>query len=164
MSVELRVPIDADADAWTELFDDPVVMRYVGTGEVRDRGWYRGFVRRQQELAGSTGLCLCTVLVDGEVAGFAGIQPWAHPWGPTGELEIGWRLGRRFWGRGTATAAARLVLGRARELRVRHVVALIHAENAASLAVAGKVGLGEEAVLRAPHGAPVLQYGATLAG
>jgi RimJ/RimL family protein N-acetyltransferase len=75
----LRVPTDGDADAWTELFADPEVMRYVGTGEVRDRDWYRGFVRRQQHLAGTTGLCLFTVLVGDEVAGFTGVQPWTQP-------------------------------------------------------------------------------------
>ena len=162
MSPELRVPTAEDADAWASLFDDPEVMRHVGTGEVRDREWYAAFVHRQQELAGSTGLCLFSVLVDGEVAGFTGIQPWTHPWGPTGQLEIGWRLGRRFWGRGTATSAARQVLALARQRGVAHLVALISAENAASLAVARKLGLVEEAVLRAPAGTVVHQYGTTL--
>ena len=162
--MELRVPTDEDADAWTELFDDPAVMRHIGTGEVRDREWYGAFVQRQQQLAATTGLCLFSVLVDGSVAGFAGVQPWSHPWGPTGELEIGWRLGRRHWGRGTATAAARVVLGLARQRGVPHLVAVVHAENAASLAVARKLGLVEEAVLRAPSGAVVHQYGTTPAG
>jgi RimJ/RimL family protein N-acetyltransferase len=164
VSVGLRVPTAEDADAWAELFDDPEVMRYVGTGELRNREWYRAFVRRQQGLADTTGLCLFTVLVGGEVAGFAGIQPWTQPWGPTGEPEIGWRLGRRFWGSGTATAAAREVLDRARALGLPHVVALTHAENAASLAVARKLGLTEEATFRTPHGAPVRRYGAGFGG
>jgi RimJ/RimL family protein N-acetyltransferase len=80
VSIGLRVPTAEDADAWAELFDDPEVMRYVGTGELRNREWYRAFVRRQQGLADTTGLCLFTVLVGGEVAGFAGIQPWTQPW------------------------------------------------------------------------------------
>ncbi|MGY1689972.1 GNAT family N-acetyltransferase [Geodermatophilus sp. SYSU D01105] len=162
MSVRLRVPTDEDAAAWADLFDDAEVMRHVGTGELRDRAWYAGFVHRQQELAESTGLCLSTVLADGGVAGFTGVQPWAQAWGPVGEPEIGWRLGRRFWGRGSATAAARIVLDRARELGVPHVVALVHTGNAASLAVARKLGMTEEAVLRAPSGATVLQYGTPL--
>jgi RimJ/RimL family protein N-acetyltransferase len=164
VSVELRVPTDADADAWTELFDDPVVMRYVGTGEVRDRDWYRAFVRRQRELADTTGLCMFTVLVGGEVAGFTGLQPWPQPWGPAGETEIGWRLGRRFWGSGSATAAAREALDRARAGGLPHVVALVHADNTPSIAVARKVGLTLETVFRSPDGLPVQQYGATLAG
>jgi RimJ/RimL family protein N-acetyltransferase len=163
VSVRLRVPTAADSEVWAELFDDAEVMRYVGTGEVRDRAWYAAFVSRQQELAAATGLCLFSVLVGDEVAGFTGVQPWTQPWGPTGEPEVGWRLGRRFWGRGTATAAARTALDRARSLGVARVVAVVHAQNAASLAVARKLGLTEEAALRAPSGAPVLQYGAVLA-
>ena len=164
MSVRLRVPTADDADVWAGLFDDAEVMRYVGTGEVRDRAWYGAFVRRQQELAAGTGLCLFSVLVGEEVAGFTGVQPWTQPWGPTGVPEIGWRLGRRFWGRGTATAAARIALDRAREAGVTRVVAMVHAENVASLTVARKLGLAEEAALVAPTGAPVLQYGTALAG
>ncbi|WP_051684175.1 GNAT family N-acetyltransferase [Blastococcus sp. URHD0036] len=162
--VALRVPTDADAEVWAELFDDAEVMRYVGSGEVRDLDWYRAFVRRQQELADTTGLCLFALLVGDEVAGFTGIQPWPQPWGPVGELEVGWRLGRRFWGSGYATAAAWEVLDRARQRGLTRVVALIHAGNGASLAVARKLGLTEEAVLQAPDGASVRQYGGTLTG
>ncbi|RBY74375.1 hypothetical protein DQ238_22165 [Geodermatophilus sp. TF02-6] len=53
--MRLRVPTAEDADAWAGLFDDPAVMRHVGTGEVRDRAWYAAFVRRQRELAAATG-------------------------------------------------------------------------------------------------------------
>ncbi|MGY1775310.1 GNAT family N-acetyltransferase [Geodermatophilus sp. SYSU D00804] len=163
MTVRLRVPTAEDADAWTDLFDDAEVMRYVGSGEVRDRAWYAAFVARQQALAASTGLCLFSVLVGDEVVGFTGVQPWAQPWGPTGVPEVGWRLGRRFWGRGLATEAAAIALDRARVLGVPRVVAMVHADNAASLTVARKVGLTQEAVLRAPSGVPVLQYGTALA-
>lgn len=162
MTVRLRVPTAEDAGAWADLFDDAEVMRYIGTGEVHDRGWYAAFVRRQQELAERTGLCLFSVLVDEEVAGFTGVQPWPQAWGPVGELEVGWRLGRRFWGRGVATGAGRTVLDRARAIGVPRVVAMVHADNAASLAVARRLGLTEEAALRAPAGTPVLQYGTRL--
>jgi len=159
--VRLRVPTAEDAAAWTDLFDAEV-LHYVGTGEVRDRAWYAAFVERQQELAATTGLCLFSVLVADEVAGFTGIQPWTQPWGPRGVPEVGWRLGRRFWGRGCATAAGRTVLDRARGLGVPRVVALVHAQNAASVAVARRLGLTEQAALRAPSGAPVVQYGTAL--
>ncbi len=164
MTVRLVVPTAEHADAWADLFDDAEVMRYVGTGEVRDRAWYAAFGARQRELAADTGLCLFTVLVDGEVAGFTGVQPWTQPWGPTGVPEVGWRLGRRFWGRGVATAAARDALDRARALRVPRVVAMVHPDNAASLGVARRIGLAEEAVVQAPTGVTVLQYGAVLDG
>jgi RimJ/RimL family protein N-acetyltransferase len=85
-------------------------MRFIGTGERRDGGWYERFVIKQQALASTTDLCLFSVLIAGRVAGFTGVQPWDHPWGPTGRPELGWRLGREFWRRGHATEAARAVL------------------------------------------------------
>ncbi|WP_167759090.1 GNAT family protein [Blastococcus sp. TF02A_35] len=158
----LRVPTAADADRWSELFDDAAVMRFIGSGEVRDRPYYAGLVQRQQELAGATGLCLFSVVVDGEVVGFAGIHPWSHPWGPTGSLEAGWRLGRRFWGRGLATAAARAAVGLARERGVDRLVSMVHAENAASAAVARRLGMTPSALHRSPDGAPVQEFGLLL--
>ena len=160
----LRVPLDDDAGAWHRLFDDPEVMRYIGTGLVRAPAWYETFVRRQQQLARDSGLCLFSVVADDEVIGFAGVQPWGADWGPTGELEIGWRLGRAYWGRGHASAAARLVVERARSAGLPRLVALVHAENAASLAVARRIGMTPESELTSPEGVPVRQLGVALGG
>jgi RimJ/RimL family protein N-acetyltransferase len=157
-AVALRVPTDDDADRWFELFDDAEVMRFVGSGEVRDREYYAGLVHRQQELAERTGLCLFSVVTDGVVAGFTGVLPWSHPWGPTGSLEAGWRLGRRFWGRGLATAAARTVVDMARERGIERLVSMIHADNAASVTVAQKLGMTPAALHQSPDGAPVLEF------
>ena len=158
----LRVPLDDDAGTWHRLFDDPEVMRYVGTGLVRDLPWYEAFVGRQQRLAAATGLCLFSVVVDGAVVGFAGVQPWQHGWGPAGEPEIGWRLGRAHWGRGSATAAARAVVERARSAGLPRLVALVHEENAASLAVGRRLGMTPERLLTSPEGTRVHQLGLVL--
>ncbi|NEK85323.1 GNAT family N-acetyltransferase [Blastococcus saxobsidens] len=158
----LRVPTAADADRWFELFDDVEVMRFIGSGEVRDREYYTGLVARQRELAEATGLCLFSVLADGEVAGFAGIHPWSHPWGPTGSLEAGWRLGRRFWGRGSATAAARAAVGLARDRGVPRLVSMIAGGNDASAAVARKLGMAPVRSHRSPEGLDVEEFGLTL--
>lgn len=58
------------------------------------------------------------------------------------EIEIGWRLNKRCWGRGYATEAASAILNHALSLpRVVTVVADIHPENIASIKVAEKIGL-----------------------
>ena len=158
----IRVPTAADADAWYALFDDPEVMRFIGTGEVRDRAYYGELVAQQQALAASTGLCLFTVLAQDEVVGFTGIHPWTYPWGPHGELEIGWRLGRRFWGRGLATAAARAVLDLARERSVAELVSMIQDGNEASMAVARKLGMTPTREHRSPEGVLVHEFGLVL--
>jgi len=161
-AVLLRVPTDEDAVTWCELFDDPDVMRFVGDGSVRDEAYYRDLVGRQQRLAEDTGLCLFSVVAGGRVVGFTGVQPWAHPWGPVGSPEIGWRLARQFWGRGHATAAARVAVARARAAGIGHLVAMIHADNAPSFAVARRLGMEPEDVLVSPQGTPVHQLGLRL--
>lgn len=155
--VQLRVPTDEDAASWTALFDDDEVMRFIGNGDRRDHAYYVGLVERQRSLADDSGLCLFSVLVEGRVAGFAGVHPWSHDWGPTGLPELGWRLGRPFWGRGHATQAARAVVERARGAEVPRLISMIQEGNAGSFGVARKLGMATEAVLTSPEGNRVHQ-------
>ncbi|NBM21318.1 GNAT family N-acetyltransferase, partial [Streptomyces sp. GC420] len=97
---------------------------------------------RQRKHDAELGFCLWTMLdEDDEVIGFTGAQPWPRDWGPAGEIEIGWRLGRAHWGRGYATAAARLTVDRVRAAGVSDVVAVVAAANARSIAVTRRIGM-----------------------
>jgi RimJ/RimL family protein N-acetyltransferase len=160
--LQLRVPTVEDAATWTTLFDDDEVMRFIGNGRRRDHAYYVGLVERQRSLAADSGLCLFSVLVDGTVAGFAGVHPWSHDWGPIGQPEIGWRLGRAFWGHGFATQATRAVVERARAAEVPRLISMIHESNAASFGVARKLGMATEDVLVSPEGNRVHQLGLAL--
>lgn len=146
--VRLRLPVAEDAVLFSRLFDREV-MRYVGDGRVRDLGWYRDFVRRQITAEEETGRCFLTVLAAGEVAGFTGLHTWDEDWGPTGATELGWRLGRRFWGRGIARAAGRRVLA---EHGAQPLVAMIHVENTASQRLAGQLGFRPAERCTSPEG------------
>jgi RimJ/RimL family protein N-acetyltransferase len=137
----LRVPEPRDAEPLHALFDDPAVMRYVGDGTVRDLGYYRRFVEGQREVFDAEGVCFYVVEHDGVPAGFAGAQRWLHSWGPQGRLEIGWRLGRAFWGRGIAAAAGPQALERVREAGHREAVAMIDAGNLPSIRLASRLGM-----------------------
>lgn len=141
-SVRLRVPTDEDALSWHRAFDDPEVMEFFG-GASEELSMYEEWTARQRRLDAELGYCLWTVLgEDGEVAGFTGAQPWPRTdYGPVGETEIGWRLARSAWGRGYATAAARLTLERLRAAGVERVVATIDAGNERSIAVARRLGM-----------------------
>lgn len=77
----------------------------------------------------------------GQVIGFTGAQPWERTWGPAGEIEIGWRLGREHWGKGYVTAAARQTLERMRATGVPGVVAMVDARNSRSIAVTQRLGM-----------------------
>lgn len=140
--VTLRVPTDEDALAWHRVFDDPEVMEFFG-GTSDELSLYEEWTARQRRHDAELGYCLWTVLDgDGEVLGFTGAQPWPHDtYGPVGETEIAWRLARHAWGRGYATAAARLTLERLRAAGVERVVATIDARDERSIAVAGRLGM-----------------------
>ncbi|MFI6119673.1 GNAT family N-acetyltransferase [Streptomyces sp. NPDC051064] len=150
-SVHLRVPTDEDAMAWHRVFDDPEVMEFHG-GRSAEYSVYEELTARQRRHDAELGHCLWTVLDDaGEVLGFTGAQPWPHEsFGPVGEIEIGWRLGRAAWGRGYATTAARLTLERTRALGLREVVAMINTRNARSVAVAVRLGMRQAETYTSP--------------
>ena len=58
------------------------------------------------------------------------------------EIEIGYRLDSVFWNRGLTTEAARSVRDHGfRDLKLEHVISLIHPENHASRRVAEKNGM-----------------------
>ncbi|MCP9957824.1 MULTISPECIES: GNAT family N-acetyltransferase [Streptomyces] len=137
----LRVPVEEDAYAWHRVFDDPEVMEFHG-GRSAELSFYHELTARQRRHDAERGFCLWTLLDEaGEVVGFTGAQPWPHPWGPVGEIELGWRLARPAWGLGYATAAARQTLERLRAAGVEHVVAMVHTRNERSIAVVRRLGM-----------------------
>ncbi|MFD4574913.1 GNAT family N-acetyltransferase [Streptomyces sp. NPDC058417] len=139
--VRLRVPTDEDAVAWHRLFDHPEVMEFHG-GRSADLCDYEELTARQRRHDAERGFCLWTMLdASDRVIGFTGAQPWEREWGPTGEIEIGWRLGREFWGQGYATAAALTTLERVRAAGVPEVVAMVLSRNARSVAVTQRLGM-----------------------
>lgn len=97
---------------------------------------------------------------DGLADGVRGVFA-AVPWGSRGEpvgsalllalprsdgersdaLEVGWHLHPDVWGRGFATEAARAMLLRAHAAGVREAHAVVHPDNARSLAVCDRLGM-----------------------
>ncbi|WP_225835351.1 GNAT family N-acetyltransferase [Streptomyces sp. NK08204] len=140
-AVRLRVPTHEDAVAWHRLFADPEVMEFYG-GKAAALADYEELTARQRRHDAERGFCLWTMLDEsGEVIGFTGAQPWRPDWGPVGEVEIGWRLGRAHWGKGYVTAAAKETLERVRAAGVPGVVAMVRAGNERSVAVTRRLGM-----------------------
>ncbi|CAM5662127.1 GNAT family N-acetyltransferase [Streptomyces avidinii] len=139
-AVQLRVPTDEDAHAWHSVFADPDVMEFLGGPA--ELSAYEEITARQRMHDAQLGYCLWTLLDgQGAVIGFTGAQPWPREkgWGPVGEIEIGWRLGRSAWGQGYAYAAALATLERVRAAGLTRVVAMIDARNDRSVAVAERL-------------------------
>lgn len=97
------------------------------------------------------GFGLWAVEAEGTVIGFTGL---CHPlWFPAyaHEVEAGWRLHPSAWGRGYATEAARAALAAAdAHLELERVIACIDPANAASIAVARRVGMLKGVTVEGP--------------
>jgi RimJ/RimL family protein N-acetyltransferase len=149
----LRVPVPADAEALAPMYADPEVMRYVGDGRTLTQADTELSVRRMIERWEADGFGLFTTLrkEDEAVIGRVGILIWnSETWEPTTraqasgptEVEVGYTLGRDFWGQGYATEAAGAVRDYALNgLGAERVIALIIHGNTASENVARKLGL-----------------------
>lgn len=98
-----------------------------------------------------------TIVCEGRVAGHLG------SWVQDGQREVGYWLGREFWGRGIASAALGLLLD---EVKVRPLHAHVAKHNAASIRVLQKCGfviIGSEK-FRDATGAEIEELVLTLAG
>lgn len=136
----LRVPSMDDLDAMAALWSDPGTMRYIGTGGPWSREEVAMRLERGARQQAAHGMCFWTVerLEDGAVMGQCGVVPIAFN-GP--EFELGYRLGKAFWGLGYATEAARLAASHAfGPLGIERLVAVAYPENGPSRRVLEKVG------------------------
>jgi len=138
------VPADAgalashanDRDVWLNLRD-----RFPHPYSVRDAEEYITAVAARP-LQTSFG-----VVVDGEAAGSVGLIPGQDI--ERGTAEIGYWLGRAFWGRGIATEAVHAAtLYAFDQLRMHRVFAVPFRRNPASARVLEKVGYVREGVMR----------------
>lgn len=133
----LRRPAEADVDALLPLFDTEVV-RYLN-GEVPDRAemWRAVAVLLGHWDMRGYGMYVWEERATGTVVGRGGL------WYPAGwpQLEVGWMLGRRWWGRGYATEAGRAALALGwRLLDPPWICSVIRPGNDASMAVARRLG------------------------
>ncbi|MFD9246280.1 GNAT family N-acetyltransferase, partial [Streptomyces sp. NPDC059556] len=108
----LRRWSDDDLAPLAEINADPEVMRWIGDGSVLDLERTAEDIERYEEEWDEEGFGIFAVelIASGELIGFAGLSlpeflPEVMP-----DVEIGWRLGRQYWGQGYASEAAHAVL------------------------------------------------------
>lgn len=153
----LRAPVADDAEALAPMYGDAEVMRFVGDGRPLTRTETARSVKRMIQRWEADGFGLFTTVrkEDGAVIGRVGLLVWnVDTWEPTTraesengrtEVEVGYTLGRDYWGHGYATEAAGAVRDYAlRELGADRLIALIIHGNTASENVARKLGLRYE--------------------
>ena len=106
----LRRWVDADRPVFHAHCSDPEVMEYLGG--VKSRAETDAALERFNGYIDSHGYSFWAVerADDGALIGFCGIKPGAEGTPVEGEVEIGWRFARAFWGQGYAYEAARATL------------------------------------------------------
>ena len=130
-------------DDWREfkkLATDPLVVRYLGTGDPWPDERVKEFVNRQCENWEKSGICLWKLLPKDSdtLIGICGLQHLAGGL----EVEIGWWLAPACWGEGLASEAARQALAYGFEVnRLDRIVAIAQAVNLDSLRVMDKIGM-----------------------
>ena len=144
---------------------DPEVMRFIGDGSTRTREQTEpGIVMALREWD-ERGFSMFSVDVveSGKFAGWVALTvpnflPEVLP-----AVEIGWRLGRAFWGHGFATEAARAVLRFGfTDCGLDRIISIRHVDNDASRRVMDKLGMRFELATVVPaHMQPVAVYAIT---
>jgi RimJ/RimL family protein N-acetyltransferase len=141
--IALRPVEPADLPVFYEHQRDPVAAERV-RWVPRDRD---AFDAHWAKIMADPDVLLRTVVVDGAVAG--SVVSWTHE----GRRDVGYWLGREFWGRGVATAALRAFVA---EDGHRPLYADPFDTNAASVAVLRRCGFTEVERATGPEGTQVL--------
>jgi RimJ/RimL family protein N-acetyltransferase len=141
-----------DFEAHAEMCADAEAQRFLGGPLDREQSWRSLAVHVGHWHLRGYGNWALERRSDGRLIGRAGL------WNPEGwfGVEVGWKLARDVWGHGYATEAAAASAAWAwRSLDVEHLISVIDPANAASLAVAERLGMHR---LRADshHGMPVV--------
>jgi RimJ/RimL family protein N-acetyltransferase len=143
-----------DLDVYRSIWADQGVRAVLDPDGEPDAEYVDSRFRRQVEHWNrhGFGLWLAIDRESGEAAGWIGA--WYPDFIPEliGEVEVGWALRRRFWGRGLATEGARPALEAAFEhLDLDHVISIIAPSNARSIRVASKLGERRRETVRHPE-------------
>ncbi len=131
----LRPWIEADKPAFHDIINTPAMMAFFGG--VAPREQIDALIDGQIDSQARDGLSMWAVewKADGSLTGICGLRRHrAYSGTPVDEeLEVGWRIGERFWGQGVAREAAEasIAWGWAHRPEPR-IAAWVHPDNARS--------------------------------
>jgi RimJ/RimL family protein N-acetyltransferase len=138
----------ADLDDAVAIYGDPQTMRFIPCGAL-DREQTARLITRMAERERQHGFGIWPVVHknDGRVIGECGIT-YIPEYG--NDVEIAWIFNRAYHGKGYASEAARAVKELAlAKLRLPQLFALIDRENAPSIAVANRLAMRFDRIIRA---------------
>ncbi len=141
----LRQWRNSDLQAMAQINQDPVVMEHFAA--LRTLEETKAFINGSQTLFKEVGYCFYAAELKDtqELIGFVGIAPvYEMPCTPA--VEIGWRLGAKFWGRGLATEGASAVIDYAfNTLQLNELVSFTATTNKRSERVMQRLGFTRSA-------------------
>jgi len=133
---------DEDAEPFFCINSDPEVARFLGPAPTREQS--DASIARQRALQQTRGHCFWAMerKEDGLLLGFCGLKPGVEGTPIAEAVEIGWRLGRIFWGKGYAREAAEASLGWAwANLDVPRVASITVLDNRRSWGLMERLGM-----------------------
>jgi ribosomal-protein-alanine N-acetyltransferase len=149
----------SDCGPMLAVYGDVDVMRFIPGGALRDVHAVEETLKAHADAQEAKGFSFWAVAdrETGHVIGDAGFGIFQQ----TGDIELGYTFARPHWGNGYATEAARacLAAGLAHLAAVR-IVAVVDAENLASLRVAERIGMARIEEIEA-HGRPHVLFAAS---
>ncbi len=141
----LREILPTDIEGMFELDSDREVHRYLGNNPVKTMEEIEDGINfiRQQYVDNGIGRWAIIYKETNDFVGWAGLKYITEPINNhIGYYDLGYRLIKRFWGKGIATEAACVSLKYAfDELNVREVYAMADCENVASNKILRNAGL-----------------------
>lgn len=155
--LEIRAFEPSDLEALHAVYGDPQVTRFMPSYPTIEHTRRALDVHVREARAGNPAFWAVIERISGDLIGDAGLG-LIEGTGP--ELELGYTLGKPWWGRGYATEAALAVRDHALgELGLTEVLALVRPGNAASIHVLEKVGM-ERVGMRHAYGVEHVVYSA----
>jgi RimJ/RimL family protein N-acetyltransferase len=151
-----------DAGFILELLNEPGFLHFIGDKGVKTLAAAHAYLQQgpiDSYRRCGFGLYLAS-LSDGTAIGMCGLLKRDG----LADVDVGFAFLRRYWSRGYATEAAHAVLAYGRSsLNLRRIVAIVAADNLASIAVLEKVGLEFERLIRlSPEGSELKLFGPAL--
>jgi len=138
----LRTWQKQDADAYFQINQDPKVIEFLPRSLTMEQANdFIPAVNHHGERHGYT-LWAAELKETGELMGFIGLNytDWESNFTPA--VEVGWRLGSQFWGKGYATEGAKASLDYGfKQCGLKEIVSFTVPANVRSLRVMEKIGL-----------------------
>lgn len=137
----LRYITSRDAEALMPILGDPEVMRFSIIG-VHSKKQIKQFIEQRllSYLERGFGLYALVHKQNQELIGYCGF--FIQSIEQKSEVEIGYRLAKKYWGQGLATEAAQAVLEYGQQrYNFKRFICLIEPQNTRSIRVATKLGM-----------------------